>query len=117
MYSNIGTPKTINFPFGTNGKYMVFGVPKHTHFRVVEFAKSIDPDEGLIMNHLSWMYLVALYVWNCHWMKADMHFVICIFGAEIKAQSVSCIQNNLFCSRTSLPYLLGYKTGFLSSLE
>ena len=22
----IGTPKTINFPFGTNGKLMVFGV-------------------------------------------------------------------------------------------
>ena len=27
MYSNIGTPKTINFPFGTNGKLMVLGVP------------------------------------------------------------------------------------------
>ena len=27
MYLNIGTPKTINFPFGTNGKLMVLGVP------------------------------------------------------------------------------------------
>ena len=34
MCSNIGTPKTINFPFGTNGKLMVLGVPIHKHFRV-----------------------------------------------------------------------------------
>ena len=27
MCSIIGTPKTINFPFGTNGKLMVLGVP------------------------------------------------------------------------------------------
>ena len=27
MCSNIGTPKTINFPFGTNGKLMILGVP------------------------------------------------------------------------------------------
>ena len=24
---NIGTPKNINFPFGTNGKLMILGVP------------------------------------------------------------------------------------------
>ena len=24
---NIGTSKSINFPFGTNGKLMIFGVP------------------------------------------------------------------------------------------
>ena len=34
MCSNIGTPKTINFPFGTNGKLMVLGVPILKHFRV-----------------------------------------------------------------------------------
>ena len=27
MCLNIGTPKKINFPFGTNGKLMVLGVP------------------------------------------------------------------------------------------
>ena len=27
MCLNIGTHKTINFPFGTNGKLMVLGVP------------------------------------------------------------------------------------------
>ena len=27
MFLNIGTPKTINFPFGTKGKLMVLGVP------------------------------------------------------------------------------------------
>ena len=35
MCSNIGTPKTINFPFGTNGKLMVLGVPILKHFRVM----------------------------------------------------------------------------------
>ena len=32
MWSNIGTPKTINFPSGTNGKLMVLGVPILKHF-------------------------------------------------------------------------------------
>ena len=30
---NIGTPKHINFPFGTNGKLMVLGVPILKHLR------------------------------------------------------------------------------------
>ena len=34
MCSNIGTPKIINFPFGTNGKLMGLGVPIFKHFRV-----------------------------------------------------------------------------------
>ena len=34
MCSNIGTLKTINFPFGTNGKLIVLGVPILKHFRV-----------------------------------------------------------------------------------
>ena len=32
---NIGTPKTINFPFWTNGKLIVVGVPIFEHFRVL----------------------------------------------------------------------------------
>ena len=35
MCSNIGTSKTINFPFGTNGKLMVLGVPILKHLRVI----------------------------------------------------------------------------------
>ena len=31
---DIGTPKIVNFPFGTNGKLMVLGVPILKHFRV-----------------------------------------------------------------------------------
>ena len=31
---NIGTPKNINFPFETNGKLMILGVPILKHFRV-----------------------------------------------------------------------------------
>ena len=36
MSLNIGTPKNINFPFATNGKIMVLGVPILKHFRVSE---------------------------------------------------------------------------------
>ena len=31
---NIGTPKTINFPFGTNGKLILLGVPILQHFSI-----------------------------------------------------------------------------------
>ena len=39
--TNIGTPKTINFPFGTNGKLMVLGVPLLMHFRVTDGTDEI----------------------------------------------------------------------------
>ena len=35
MCSNIGTPNNHHFPFGTNGKIAVLGVPILKHFRVV----------------------------------------------------------------------------------
>ena len=34
MYLNIGTPNNPHFPFGTNGKVVVLGVPILKHFRV-----------------------------------------------------------------------------------
>ena len=34
MFLNIGAPKIINFPFGTNGKLMFFDVPILKHFKV-----------------------------------------------------------------------------------
>ena len=34
MCLSIGTPKNINFPFGTTGKLMVSGVPVLKHFSV-----------------------------------------------------------------------------------
>ena len=34
MCSNIGTPNYRHFPFGTNGKIEVLGVPILKHFRV-----------------------------------------------------------------------------------
>ena len=40
MCLNIGTPKIINFPFGTNGKLMVLGVPVFKHFRVTQAVVS-----------------------------------------------------------------------------
>ena len=39
MCLNIGTPKNMNFPFGTNGKLMVSGVPLHQHVRVLYHKK------------------------------------------------------------------------------
>ena len=46
MHFSIGTPKTINFPFGTNGKLMVLSVPilKDTFFSLYE--------KGGLHNHL-----------------------------------------------------------------
>ena len=38
LQPNIGTPKTINFPFGTNGKLMVLSAPILKHFRVSEYV-------------------------------------------------------------------------------
>ena len=34
MCLNIGTPKNHHFPFVTNGKVVVLGVPSFKHFRV-----------------------------------------------------------------------------------
>ena len=31
MCLNFGTPKMMNFPFGTNGKSIILGVPIHKH--------------------------------------------------------------------------------------
>ena len=39
---NIGTPKTIDFPFGTNGKSMILSVPILKHFRVCIFVGIIE---------------------------------------------------------------------------
>ena len=36
MGLSIGTPETINFPFGTNGKLMVLGIPIFKHIRVIQ---------------------------------------------------------------------------------
>ena len=43
MCLNIGTPKTINFPFETNGKLTFLGVPILKHFRVmVDYRSSAE---------------------------------------------------------------------------
>ena len=34
IYLNFGTPKIMNFPFGTNGKFIILGVPILKHIRV-----------------------------------------------------------------------------------
>ena len=34
MCLNVGTPKAINFSFGTNGKLMIIGIPIPKQFRV-----------------------------------------------------------------------------------
>ena len=46
---NIGTPKNINFPFGTNGKLMVLGVPILKHFSVlfVIYYSNSEPADAM----------------------------------------------------------------------
>ena len=41
MCQNTGAPKNINFPFGTNGKLMVLGVPILMHFRIHILNKTL----------------------------------------------------------------------------
>ena len=40
---NIGTPKIINFPFGTNGKLMILGVPILKRFKVSNNSMYMGP--------------------------------------------------------------------------
>ena len=35
---NFGTPKIINFPFGTNGKLIILGVPILTHTSTLRYG-------------------------------------------------------------------------------
>ena len=56
MCIHTGPPKTINFPFGTNGKLMVFGVPILKHFRVCikVLVLCTSSDNVLYMYQVSW---------------------------------------------------------------
>ena len=42
----MGHLKTINFPFGTNGKFIILGVPILKHIRVIWMLLLIE-DQGL----------------------------------------------------------------------
>ena len=37
MYLNIGIPNNHHFPFGTNGKVVMLGVPILKHFTVIDY--------------------------------------------------------------------------------
>ena len=57
MCSNIGTPNNHHFPFGTNGKVVVLGVPilKHSCFIFLLFLGKLEyqaqsPDEGALVS-------------------------------------------------------------------
>ena len=52
MYLNTGTHKNINFPFGTNGKLMVLGVPILSHFRVEAENNTKHSLRKLYFHHL-----------------------------------------------------------------
>ena len=43
LYLNFGTLKMMNFPFGTNGKFIILGVPILKHFRVCNNVPYIHP--------------------------------------------------------------------------
>ena len=46
MCPNFGTPKNNKFPFGTNGKFIILGVPILKHITVVT-AKGSPSHSGL----------------------------------------------------------------------
>ena len=47
MCLSIGTPKIINFPFGTNGKLMVFRCPKiWAHYSLIIMSLNIGTPEN-----------------------------------------------------------------------
>ena len=62
MCLNIRTPTNHHFPFGTNENVVVSAVPILKHFRVVEFANSIDQDEFVNLKppHLDFLYCFSL---------------------------------------------------------
>ena len=41
IYLIFGTPKNIEFPFGTNGKFIILGVPILKHIRVFILPKAL----------------------------------------------------------------------------
>ena len=40
MCLSIGTPKIVNFPFGTNGKLTILGVPIFKDIRVLQIGEA-----------------------------------------------------------------------------
>ena len=56
IYLIFGTPKIMNFPFGTNGKFIILGVPILKHIRVLKGpSQNIGirvGDEGIILDAL-----------------------------------------------------------------
>ena len=51
MCLSIGTPKSINFPFVTNGKLMIFAVLLYKHMTVLSLFKQVQA-QGDISFHL-----------------------------------------------------------------
>ena len=46
MCPNFGTPKIINFPFGTNGKFIILGVPILEHITVISLSEYASQEKG-----------------------------------------------------------------------
>ena len=61
MFLNIGTPKTINFPFGTNGKLMALGVPILKHIRVSHYRSLYNDLASLLVMSLMVSYFVLSF--------------------------------------------------------
>ena len=70
MYLNIGIPNNHHFPFGTNGKVVVLGVPILKHFTVIPISpfqnnpKDLDPS-----------FKMDLDLWDCFGRK-KLHLII-----------------------------------------
>ena len=66
MCPNFGTAKIINFPFGTNGKLIILGVPILKHVMVCySCSENIGDCEDNLCQNGECVDLVGSYVCNC----------------------------------------------------
>ena len=63
MCSNIGTPNSHHFPFGTNGKEVLLGVPVLKHFRVTSVLSAVISEYPLISKNIVWTCFSIF--WTC----------------------------------------------------
>ena len=67
MCLNIGTTNYHHFPFGTNGKVVVLGVPILKHFRVYQF-----------------LFAISLMLRTCFLMASDWVIAVCCIRLYFK---------------------------------
>ena len=86
MNLNIGTPNNHHFPFGTNGKVVVLGVPILKHFRVLCIQNECFQSSAHEKQH----YMMTLRFLTVHHMTAVANYL------TLKAPNTNQQQTTLF---------------------